>query len=96
MGLPMEDLASGSGRRKFPSMAAPWPQATTLHHALLCLGATALSRLWGRASGRWGPAMEVSGICPAAVYMMFLPPGGSSFPSLATGRVWNGSLRLGG
>lgn len=78
--------------KKFPPMAAPWPQATTLHHALLCLGATALNRLYGRASGCWGPATEASGVCPAAVYMMSPPPGGSSFPCLATGRVWNGGL----
>ncbi|KAF5920823.1 hypothetical protein HPG69_003618 [Diceros bicornis minor] len=43
--LPTEDLASRSGKRKFPPVAASWSQATTLHHALLCLGPMAASRL---------------------------------------------------
>lgn len=47
MGLPAKDLASSSGREKCPLTAAPWPQAATLHHTSLWLGATATSRLWG-------------------------------------------------
>lgn len=56
------------GRKTFPLGAAPRALAATVLHALLCLGAMAVSKLCSQAPGCQGSATKASGVCSADVY----------------------------
>lgn len=71
---PQRTWPQAVGRKKFPPVAAPWPQAATVQHASLCPGA--VSRWGGWAPGLRGSATQASGVCAADVYTV---PGPASW-----------------
>lgn len=93
---PQRTWPQALGRKTFPLGAAPRALAATVLHALLCLGAMAVSKLCSRAPGCQGSAAEASGLCCADVYAV---TGLASrrtrckMPCLAQGRIWNGRGR---
>ncbi|KAB0398652.1 hypothetical protein E2I00_013899, partial [Balaenoptera physalus] len=70
--LPTEDLASNSGEEGASSHSSPSAPSCHPPRASLCLGALAVGRSRAQASDS---AAEASGVCPAEVYMVSLPPG---------------------